>query len=376
MSQQDRTLRLAAAIEQLAASRTTESLVSVLRSLTRDLIEADGVAIILRDGESCRYVAEDAISPLWQGREFSLHECLSGWVMMRGQTAIVPDVFVDSRIPKEAYAETFVRSAVMVPIGKPEAIAALGAYWRNTDAPKPDKVAILEALGRAASTAFENLRLIHSLQESREHEKLLANESSHRLKNTFTVVSALINLTLSGRERDVETARLQLVGRISALAAAHQRLLNEVQSADLSDLISSTLYPLAPQADQITLHGPSVTLRSQTTTSLTLGLHELATNALKYGALSVPGGTVEVRWTVEPSEKGKVLKLIWRERGGPFVAKPRRRGFGTRMIEGSLAHELGAAVSLIFDPAGVVAHLSAELIEGATAADTLTAQVA
>lgn len=366
MSESDKDLKIAAAVEQLAASRTTDSVVAVLRSCTRELIGADGVAVVLRRGDSCHYVAEDAISPLWQGRHFQMRECLSGWVMAHRKTAVVPDIFKDARIPQAAYSETFVRSAVLVPIGGPEAIAALGAYWRHRDAPTPSSVALLEALGRAASTAFENLRLIQSLQESREHEKLLANELNHRLQNTFTVVSALAAHTLKGEGAVFDAARGRFLGRLHALATAHRRLLNETGSTDVEGVVQGAVLPLSPDLEQVEVSGPHAMLRSQTATSLTLGLHELATNALKYGALSVPTGRVEIRWSLEPSERGKVLQLVWRERGGPLVRRPGRRGFGTRMIEGSLAHELGAAVSIEFNPEGVLVHLTAELVEGAT----------
>jgi two-component sensor histidine kinase len=147
---------------------------------------------------------------------------------------------------------------------------------------------------------------------------------------------------------------------------AHRRLLNETASTDVEAVVQGAVLPLSPDPKQVEVSGPHAMLRSQKATSLTLGLHELATNALKYGALSVPTGRMEIRWSLEPGERGKVLQLLWRERGGPLVRRPSRRGFGTRMIEGSLAHELGAAVSIEFNPEGILVHLTAELVESAT----------
>lgn len=376
MSQVDKELWIAAAVEQLAAARTTNSVVAVLRSCTRDLIGADGVAVILKQGDECHYIAEDAISPLWQGRHFPVSECLSGWVMTHGKTAVVADILKDARVPQEAYSETFVRSAALVPIGRPEAIAALGAYWRHRDAPTASSVGLLEALGRAASTAFENLRLMQSLQASREHEKLLANELNHRLQNTFTVVSALAFQTLKGEGASLDAARDRFLSRLDAIAAAHRRLVTDTGSSDIASIVAGAVDPLNPQLSQVKISGPEVMLRAPTATSLTLGLHELATNALKYGALSVPSGSIKIKWSIEPGERGKILKLVWRESGGPLVRRPSRRGFGTRMIEGSLAHELGAAVSIKFEPAGIVAHLTAELIEGASITNIAVVEVA
>lgn len=96
-----------------------------------------------------------------------------------------------------------------------------------------------------------------------------------------------------------------------------------------------------------------------------MALHELCTNAVKYGALSVEAGHVEVTWRVIPSMQGLMLSVVWREVGGPLVAPPTRKGFGSRLIERGLASELGGEVRIVYDPAGVVCTIDAPLNQGA-----------
>ncbi|WP_298401708.1 ATP-binding protein [Sphingobium sp.] len=154
----------AEAMEALAGARSIDAIVSVLRAFARRAVGADGIAVVLRDEDKCHYVAEDAMEPLWAGQRFPMQRCVSGWAMLNQQTAVIPDIFMDARVPVDAYRTTFVRSMVMVPIGRVEPIAAMGAYWSEAGAPTENQIALLEALARAASTALENGRLFASLE--------------------------------------------------------------------------------------------------------------------------------------------------------------------------------------------------------------------
>ena len=154
----------AEAMEALAGARSLDAVTHVLRAFARRAVGADGIAIVLRDEDQCHYIAEDSMEPLWAGQRFPAATCVSGWAMEHGQTAVIPDVFDDPRVPIEAYRTTFVRSMLMVPIGRIEPIAALGAYWSEFGQPTDNEIALLEALARAASTAIENGRLFASLE--------------------------------------------------------------------------------------------------------------------------------------------------------------------------------------------------------------------
>ena len=148
--------------EQLVAARSMDEVVDVLRQTARAAIGAEGIAIVLEEDGRCFYVAEDAIAPLWQGRRFDADACISGWAMRHGETVAISDVLADTRIPQEAYRPTFVRSLVLAPIGRPRAIAALGAYWSDVRTHDRGTVDRLEGLARLASLAIENARLIQA----------------------------------------------------------------------------------------------------------------------------------------------------------------------------------------------------------------------
>jgi len=149
----------AEAIEALAGARSLDAVVNVLRAFARRAVGADGIAVVLPDGDRCHYVAEDSMEPLWEGQYFPASFCVSGWAMRHRQTAVIADVFDDPRVPVDAYRTTFVRSMVMAPIGQAESIAAIGAYWSEAGQPREHEIALLEALARAASLALENERL-------------------------------------------------------------------------------------------------------------------------------------------------------------------------------------------------------------------------
>ena len=116
--------------EQLETATDREAVIEVVRIPARHACSADGVCFVLREGDLCHYVEEDAIAPLWKGQRFAMSACISGWSMLNAQTAVIEDVFVDPRIPHDAYRRTFVKSLIMTPVGEKN-VAAMGAYWRD-----------------------------------------------------------------------------------------------------------------------------------------------------------------------------------------------------------------------------------------------------
>src|SRR5262245_36478008 len=105
-----------------------DRVLTIVRGVARDLVKADGIAFVVRDGDYCVYVEEDAMGPLWKGQRFPLPQCISGMVITSGQRIIIPDIYSDPRVPLVAYSPTFVRSLAIVPVSSN---AALGAYWRE-----------------------------------------------------------------------------------------------------------------------------------------------------------------------------------------------------------------------------------------------------
>ncbi len=204
-------------------------------------------------------------------------------------------------------------------------------------------------------------------QAAEAHARMLADELKHRIKNSLAIVSAMAALTF--REgKPMAEAMEAFSGRLEAMALAQDVLTSSgSDGASLTDLVSQALEPYRLDAlpDRIVISGPEVWIAGRMTTTLLMALHELATNAVKYGALSVDTGRLAVGWSVEAAPVSR-LHLVWRERGGPQVTPPKRRGFGSRLIERSLATELAGSARIGFEPEGVVCEISASL-EGSQA---------
>ena len=121
---------IAQAEERLALAANQTAVIETVREHARGICHSDGITFVLREGDMCHYVEEDAIGPLWKGQKFPMSVCISGWAMRHGETAVIEDVFADPRIPYDAYLPTFVKSLIMTPVGKRN-VAAIGAYWKT-----------------------------------------------------------------------------------------------------------------------------------------------------------------------------------------------------------------------------------------------------
>jgi PAS domain S-box-containing protein len=185
-----------------------------------------------------------------------------------------------------------------------------------------------------------------------ERQGLLIAELDHRVKNILAQVAAVASSTSRG-SHSIDEFLGSLDGRIRSMAIAHT-LLSAAgwQSVSLGSLVRNEFAPYATGSN-VTISGPDVLLHSAETQAMARVLHELATNAAKYGALSVPGGRVSVHWNVKPNGAATDLTLIWRELGGPPVASEVQSGYGTDLIRNLIPHELGGSVDLVFGADGV-----------------------
>ena len=183
---------------------------------------------------------------------------------------------------------------------------------------------------------------------------LLLQELNHRVKNALATVQSIAMQTFQ-TATSPEAFQQAFEARLLALANTHDLLTaGEWKGAALGDLVDAELMPYQSKGRiRWTAQGPIIQLDSKTALALAMTLHELATNAAKYGALTTPGGRVEVTWKDRMVENGRRLHLLWTEKGGPVVGKPTRQGFGTRLIAEGLAYELDGTAQLDFDPAGV-----------------------
>lgn len=192
-------------------------------------------------------------------------------------------------------------------------------------------------------------RDITERKRSEKHRELLMAELTHRVKNTLATVLSIERLSFAGQAETA--AQLAFRARIEALAHAHQRIAEgSWLSVSLQSLIEGELLPYArSDRSNVVVSGPPVNLSARCALSLGLGVHELTTNAAKYGALSSPQGRVTVTWR----ENGDDIELDWRELGGPVVSPPSRSGFGRMLLEEALHHELNSTVTMDFRPEGL-----------------------
>jgi PAS domain S-box-containing protein len=199
-------------------------------------------------------------------------------------------------------------------------------------------------------------------RQHEEHQRLLLNELNHRVKNTLAIVQSLALQTLRGAD-DIGAACDRFESRLHALAQAHDVLTRQQwEHATLQDIVRTAIAPcLVDDPERFDIEGPDMQLDPQRALALSMALHELCSNATKYGALSARPGRVRIRWRAEVVQGRRSLVLSWEEVGGPPVTAPAHRGFGSRLIERGLRHDLGGEVALDFGASGVTCRITAPL---------------
>ena len=201
-------------------------------------------------------------------------------------------------------------------------------------------------------------------KRAQEQQQVVNRELSHRMKNVLAIVQAITTQTMRNAT-DLASARDTLDARLIALSRAHDILLNvETDGAEMHALAMAALsLHDDQQPGRFTIDGPAVAVGETATVSLTLMLHELATNAAKYGALSTPEGSVSLTWDILQDSTPPGFCLRWVERGGPRVIPPTRTGFGSRLIQRGLSGASDGKVELLYEPDGVICTITASMAE-------------
>jgi two-component sensor histidine kinase len=223
----------------------------------------------------------------------------------------------------------------------------VGPLWRN--------LAITSVIGSVlllTGLAFA-VRMATTIARAEMLHNLLIEELNHRVKNTLAILQAIAVQTFRSASK---AERATFEGRLSALAEAHNLLSKEKwQGSALQDVIRRVLQPyLLNNPERMRMSGPNVPLSPRLAVVLSMIVHEIATNAAKYGALSNDTGTIALDWEVITENAGRKLRMIWTEAGGPHVIAPVQRGFGSRLIERSARDQLGGEATIDFLPRGVV----------------------
>lgn len=204
---------------------------------------------------------------------------------------------------------------------------------------------------------------IHERRVAEEHRKLLLDELNHRVKNTLAIVQSIAQQTFK-RDDDLQVLRKSFEGRLTALASAHSILTTtQWESMPLQEVATEAIRMCGIPKRRVRIAGPNLTLAPRPAIATALALHELCTNALKYGALSNEAGTVDLQWRVEG--RPAVLHMQWRECDGPPVTPPEQLGFGSTMIERLLAQDIEGDVRMAFEPDGLVCTIVAPLAQRA-----------
>lgn len=274
--------------------------------------------------------------------------------MFRSDEAALSSVSLDGVPLASAYMRSHL-TGWTVAAGVPES-SLIAPLWRN--------VAVTSLIGGVLlliGLTFA-VRMATTIARGEMLHSLLIEELNHRVKNTLALMQAIAVQTFRSASRD---ERSKFEGRLGALAEAHNLLSQEKWAgSELRDVIARALRPfLLANPDRIQMTGPAVPLSPRLAVVLSMIVHEIATNAAKYGALSNESGRVTLEWDVIADTPKPRLRLIWTEIGGPLVTAPVQRGFGSRLIERSARDQLGGEATVDFLPKGVVCTVTCALDE-------------
>lgn len=231
----------------------------------------------------------------------------------------------------------------------------------ETTAAAADRKALMEVNERLAIEVERTRKALEAKVEAEKHQRVLQRELSHRMKNTLSMVQAVVTQSLR-QASDLSTAGQMAAARIQALARAQDILTaSDWTSSKVGAVVGAAIVPHLDGNDRIRVDGPEVEVSAQQALGLALAIHELATNSAKYGALSSEHGTVAVQWDALPGDK---FSFAWREEGGPLVVAPARRGFGSRLTERVVPTYFNGKASIDFDPAGLIYRMDGSLDAG------------
>lgn len=313
-----------------------------------------------------QWVTPTALSSCTQALKFGRRAIIADFEAW-GEIAGTPDLL--------AFRRAGIRSAQTTPLLSRDGtlLGMISTHWSEPHQPSDRDLRLLDILARQAADLLERtiaeeaLRerekeleaSVAALRETQELQTLLAAELGHRVKNLFAMVTAITSHTLRGSS---DLGRVQtLQQRLMALSSAHDILLQSSWKAALLGDVAAAAVNGAGVAGRIRLDGPDVGIGSKASLNVALLLHELTTNALKHGSLSVGGGVVDLTWRVEGKGSEEILRMTWRETKGPVVVKPERNGFGSRLISAGLTGSGDVVVA--YNSSGLMCEISARLNE-------------
>lgn len=289
---------------------------------------------------------------------FGDHEKSPGGYALRDEKPVVsPDLVGEDRfdIP-DVLRRHGVKSMVNVIIaGDDKAFGVLEVDARQPRDFHQDDIAFLRTYANLLAAAIERVRTHENLRRAAREQGVLARELGHRVRNLLGLIRALASQT-STKDRTADEFRGAFIDRLQALSTAEGLVFSASnERVDPMKLAAEVLSPYRQDdRDKIVIEGPEFGLPARHARMFGLALHELATNAAKYGALAVEDGTVSLTWTMDDAHQHqRTLSMIWQEQDGPQITPPQRKGFGTRLLEDVVAHELNGEAELNYEPDGL-----------------------
>lgn len=283
------------------------------------------------------------------------HESPAGFALLCDAPVVSSDTDRETRfrIP-EVLREHGVRSMVNVPIvGAGHSFGVLEVDTPEKRNFSDDDIAFLLTCANLLAAAVDRHRAHDALEAVSREQKVLIQELQHRVKNMLGLVQAITQQTTADGE-EARAFQEGVVGRLQALAHAENLVFEDhAQELDLRRLVERSVEPFRRGGGTVRVEGEPLNLPARSGRIIALVLHELATNATKYGALSGSGGEVRISWTSEPTQRGRHVRFRWTESGGPAVVPPQRSGFGTRLLTALAGYELDGEAKLEHPPAGL-----------------------
>ena len=345
-------------------ARRPDNVLNLLCELILETCGADSAGVSLLDRKTDQFVwpaVAGAWAPFVNGAmPRSASPC--GKVLEHDQILIFRDIV--AQFPAAAQAQPEIDEIMLAPFHRDG--VPIGTVWAISHSPgrqfDSEDRRVLGNLARFAAAAYQMAAAQQSARASQNQLSIANRELGHRLKNMLSMVMAVVGQTL--KRQDDQSQVKVLHRRLEALGAAHNVLIDQESSAASVRAIATGVLGVLGQAERVSVEGPPLTLGPRSALGCSLILHELCTNALKYGGLSNDKGRVDLSWTLRDEAPEPMLVLRWQESGGPTVAEPEGPGLGTRLISMGL---LGSGQTLIdYDPNGLRVELTASLHEATT----------
>jgi PAS domain S-box-containing protein len=291
---------------------------------------------------NARAIAPELVEATEQ-REFAVGVGLPGRVLETGQPLWVSRAELDPNFPRSG---TGFESGFAFPVLSGDRCIAILEFF-SRDEREPDAALLLSARAIGAQ-----IGRVHERKRGEERQGLLLAELDHRAKNILAVVRGIAHLSF-GSSKSIEEAREVFDRRLDSIAKANDLLhAQSGKSAALGQIVREALEGCGAPRDRVSVAGPEICLDSSSAMMFSLAVHELCTNALKYGALSGEKGTIEIRWSLAKGEDSR-FDFVWAERGGPSVTAPASQGFGMRILRRGMEMETGGRAEVVYAPDGL-----------------------